>query len=73
MRGPNRTAPLEFDHPGLDWAATRDGKRLLLQNDIGTDDAHVLVVQVEDKWITDCAEHLRTFREHAARHDDGGW
>ncbi|MDO9312931.1 MAG: phosphate transport regulator [Burkholderiaceae bacterium] len=52
MRGLNRTAPLRFDHPGLDTAATRDGKRLLLQNDIGTNDAHVLVVQVEGKSIT---------------------
>ena len=43
MRGLNRTAPLKFDHPGLDTAATRDGERLLIQNDIGTNDAHVLV------------------------------
>lgn len=52
MRGLNRTAPLKFDHPGLDTAATRDGNRLLLQNDIGTNDAHALVVQVEGKAIT---------------------
>ena len=52
MRGLSRTAPLKFDHPGLDTAATRDGKRLLLQNDIGTNDAHVLVLQVEGKSIT---------------------
>ena len=52
MRGLNRTAPLKFDHPGLDTAATRDGKRLVLQNDIGTNDAHVLVVQVEDLKIS---------------------
>jgi uncharacterized protein Yka (UPF0111/DUF47 family) len=52
MRGLNRTAPLKFDHPGLDTAATRDGERLLLQNDIGTNDAHVLVVQIEGTSIT---------------------
>jgi len=52
MRGLNRTAPLKFEHPGLDTAATRDGNRLLLQNDIGTNDAHVLVLQVEDSTIT---------------------
>jgi len=46
MRGLNRTAMLKFDHPGLETAATRDGERLLLQNDIGTNDAHVLVLQV---------------------------
>ncbi|NMG16830.1 DUF47 family protein [Aromatoleum bremense] len=46
MRGLNRTRALKLNHPGLDTAATRDGERLLLQNDIGTNDAHVLVVQV---------------------------
>jgi uncharacterized protein Yka (UPF0111/DUF47 family) len=47
MRGLNRTRSLKLSHPGLDTAATRDGARLLIQNDIGTNDAHVLVVQVE--------------------------
>jgi len=52
MRGLNRTAALKFDHPGLETAATRDGERLLLQNDIGTNDAHVLVMQVSANSIT---------------------
>jgi len=52
MRGLNRTAALKFDHPGLDTAATRDGARLLIQNDIGTNDAHVLVIQVTERAIT---------------------
>ncbi|BBK40072.1 hypothetical protein STVA_00920 [Allostella vacuolata] len=52
MRGLNRTRGLKFDHPGLDTAATRDGRRLLIQNDIGTNDVHVLVIQVEDLAIT---------------------
>ena len=54
MRGLNRTAGLKFDHPGLETAATRDGEVLLLQNDIGTNDAHVLVMQVQarDRVIT---------------------
>lgn len=47
MRGLNRTRALKLDHPGLDTAATRDGTKLLIQNDIGTNDAHVLVIQVE--------------------------
>lgn len=47
MRGLNRTKPLKLDHPGLDTAATRDGGKLLIQNDIGTNDAHVLVLQVD--------------------------
>jgi uncharacterized protein Yka (UPF0111/DUF47 family) len=52
MRGLNRTAQLKFDHPGLETAATRDGDRLLLQNDIGTNDAHVLVLQVSAQAIS---------------------
>ncbi|WP_353140628.1 DUF47 family protein [Limnohabitans sp.] len=51
MHGLQRTAPLKFSHPGLDTAATRDDKRLLIQNDIGTNDAHVLVIEVRDKKI----------------------
>ena len=52
MRSLNRTRHIKFDHPGLETAATRDGARLLIQNDIGTNDAHVLVIQVEDHRIT---------------------
>ena len=52
MRGLNATRALKLDHPGLDTAATRDGARLLLQNDIGTNDAHVLVIQVEGLRVT---------------------
>ena len=52
MRGLNRTGVLKFDHPGLDTAATRDAERLLIQNDIGTNDAHVLVIQVAAHSIT---------------------
>jgi uncharacterized protein Yka (UPF0111/DUF47 family) len=62
MRGVNRTRHLKFDHPGLGTAATRDspgdnrapgggdagaGGALLIQNDIGENDVHVLVVRVE--------------------------
>jgi uncharacterized protein Yka (UPF0111/DUF47 family) len=56
MRGVNRTRHLKFDHPGLDTAATRDdsadGGQLLIQNDIGENDAHVLVIRVEERQIT---------------------
>lgn len=52
MRGVGRTRMLKLDHPGLDTAATRDGERLLLQNDIGTNDAHVLVLRVEDLSVS---------------------
>ncbi len=52
MRGVNRTAGLKFDHPGLGTTATRSGQRLVIQNDIGTTEAHVLVVHVEDARVT---------------------
>jgi uncharacterized protein Yka (UPF0111/DUF47 family) len=47
MQGLNRTAPLKFNHPGLGTTATEHEGRLLVQNDIGTNDAHVLIVRVE--------------------------
>jgi uncharacterized protein Yka (UPF0111/DUF47 family) len=46
MKGVNETAPLKFHHPGLDTTVTRTGEKLILQNDIGTTDAHVLVIHV---------------------------
>jgi uncharacterized protein Yka (UPF0111/DUF47 family) len=52
MQGINRTAPLKFDHPGLSATATRVGDKLVLQNDIGTTDAHVLVIHVTGRSVT---------------------
>jgi uncharacterized protein Yka (UPF0111/DUF47 family) len=51
MQGVRRTAPLKFDHPGLGTTATRIGDRVVIQNDIGTTDAHVLVVHVERRRV----------------------
>jgi uncharacterized protein Yka (UPF0111/DUF47 family) len=52
MRGLNETRPLKFNHPGLDTTATRSGGRLLIQNDIGTTDAHVVVIAVKRNAVT---------------------
>jgi uncharacterized protein Yka (UPF0111/DUF47 family) len=52
MAGLNQTQALKFDHPGLETTATRSGGRLVIQNDIGTTDAHVLVVHVEPPKVT---------------------
>jgi uncharacterized protein Yka (UPF0111/DUF47 family) len=52
MQGLNRTSPLKFDHPGLATTATEYKGQLLIQNDIGTTDAHVLVVRVTDLTAT---------------------
>ena len=51
MAGLNRTAPLKFDHPGLGTTATRAGKKLLIQNDIGMTEAHVLVINITGKTV----------------------
>jgi uncharacterized protein Yka (UPF0111/DUF47 family) len=52
MKGINRTAPLKFSHPGLGTTATEHNGRLLIQNDIGTTDAHVLIVRVTERTAT---------------------
>ncbi len=51
MNGLAATRALKFDHPGLDTTAARIGDRLVLQNDIGTTDAHVLCVTVRDDAV----------------------
>jgi uncharacterized protein Yka (UPF0111/DUF47 family) len=52
MRGLSETSNLKFNHPGLDTMATRSGDRLLIQNDIGTTDAHVVVIAVKKNTVT---------------------
>lgn len=52
MKGLNSTAPLKFDHPGLDTTVTRSGDKLIIENDIGTTDAHVLVIHVNSLHVT---------------------
>jgi uncharacterized protein Yka (UPF0111/DUF47 family) len=74
MRGVEETSRLRFDHPGLGTTATRAGGRLVIQNDIGTTDAHVLVVHVEgmDVSVTYTDVHLQRllfFQGLFGRHD----
>jgi hypothetical protein len=52
MAGVNRTAKLKFNHPGLATTATRAGDRLVIQNDIGTTDAHVIVIHVVELAVS---------------------
>lgn len=52
MKGLNATRGLKFNHPGLDTVATRAGGRLLIQNDIGTTDAHVVVIAMKKNAVT---------------------
>jgi len=46
MSGVNRTFPLKFEHPGLGTTATRTAGKLVIQNDIGETQAHVLVINI---------------------------
>jgi len=52
MRGLKRTRGLKFNHPGLDTIAMRTDAHLVIQNDIGTTDAHVLLVGIEGLIVT---------------------
>jgi len=52
MHGVNQTRGLKFDRPGLGTAATRDGDRLSIQNDLGTNQGQVVVVQVSELTAT---------------------
>ena len=46
MRGVNATERLRFEHPGLVHIATRVGDAVVIQNELGLTDAHVVVVRV---------------------------
>ncbi|HTQ41482.1 MAG TPA: DUF47 family protein [Polyangiaceae bacterium] len=49
MRGVHRTERLKFGHPGLGTTATRSGPRLVLENDVGMTEAHVVVIDIEGR------------------------
>jgi len=51
MKGVNRTAPLKFDHPGLTTTAVRSDITLLIQNDLGTTDAHVILIRITETSV----------------------
>ena len=51
-RGVERTQRLRFDHPGLATVATRSRDALVIQNDIGETDAHVVVVRIAGRSVT---------------------
>jgi len=52
MAGIRETAGLKFDHPGLGTTAARDGAWISIQNDLGSTDAHVVVLHVADLAVT---------------------
>jgi uncharacterized protein Yka (UPF0111/DUF47 family) len=73
MKGINRTAKLKFAHPGLATTATRVGDQLVIQNDLGTTDAHVIVIHVRQLTATVTytdvhSERLTFFQEMLKSH-----
>lgn len=52
MRGIRDTERLRFGHPGLGTIATRRDATLVLQNDLGMTDAHVVVIRVQADTVT---------------------
>jgi hypothetical protein len=46
MKGVNETAPLKFDHPGLDTLVTPDDSGLAIQTDLGSTESQFVVVTV---------------------------
>jgi len=71
IKGVQRTAALKFDHPGLAPTAAHSNGMLLIQNDIGETDAHVLVVKVTGLTVTVTytdvhAQRLRFFQNALA-------
>jgi len=64
MAGLHETAPLKLTHPGLATTATRESGRLLIQNDLGTTAAHVVVISVTGLTVTITYTdvHLRRMR-----------
>lgn len=52
MAGVHQTSALKLDHPGLGTSATRAADRLLIQNDLGTTEGHVIVAAVEGSEVT---------------------
>jgi uncharacterized protein Yka (UPF0111/DUF47 family) len=52
MNGVNKTAGLKFDHPGLETSATRRGDTLLIENNVGVTDAHIIVLKIRDKSVS---------------------
>ena len=52
MRGVHSTERVKLEHPGLGTIATRSGTALLIQNDLGTTDGHIVVIRVKGPVVT---------------------
>ncbi|ACB96657.1 hypothetical protein [Beijerinckia indica] len=52
MRGLESTRKLKFNHPGLATTAMRSTGKLVIQNDIGETEAHVVVITIDPAAVT---------------------
>lgn len=52
MRGVHSTERVKLDHPGLGTTATRIGSALVIENDLGETDAHIVVIRVLEQAVT---------------------
>ena len=52
MRGVSATERLRFGHAGLGALATRVGDAVVIENELGLTDAHVVVVRVRERGVT---------------------
>jgi uncharacterized protein Yka (UPF0111/DUF47 family) len=73
MSGLNETAPLKFDHPGLGTTATRTPRHLCIQNDLGTTDVHVVIVNIAGLTATILYTDLHRRRAQFFRDMLSGW
>ena len=78
MRGVHATERLKFDHPGLGTIAMRTADTLIIQNDLGTTDAHIVVLRVTGLEVTITytdvhLERLLFFQEMLSRPGEVTW
>lgn len=52
MNGVNQTAQLKFNHPGLETTATRNGNTLLIENNIGVTETHIIVLSITGRKVS---------------------
>ena len=52
IAGVRQTSALKFDHPGLGTTAAREGDWLSIQNDLGSTEAHVVVIHVSELTVS---------------------
>lgn len=77
MAGVKETAHLKLDHPGLGTTASRYAGRLVIQNDVGLTDSHVIVIGLTDSEVevtyTDVHDRRVSFFRSMLKDLDPDW